>query len=264
MREIPTVIEMDRLLSERAKNSHYSLSREWLHGFVEAEGSFIGREGQSPFFEITQHASDCFLMLAIKRFIGGGRVDLKRRRDGRLLSVYTLAGKRSLVEKLLPLWQNSYASPKVLKSFQPWLGVHFPQEKIVTNGTQISGNWLAGFTDGDGSFHTVFRRQKDYRIGFQFQAVFDLAQKYDPLFADCTRKNVLLSSLKDQWFSDYSPIRRIEPSSKLRFALHQEIPHARRGDTIQRSSSQKGVDHLRLARATYLDEKVIPLFETYK
>ena len=207
---------------------------------MEAEGCFLGKEGQRPIFEITQHVSDCFLMLAIKRFIGGGQVGLNKRGDGRLLCVYTLSGRRMIAEKLLPLWQNAYAGPKILRDFQPWLALHFPQEKIVINGTEISGNWLAGFTDGDGSFHTVFRREKDYKIGFQFQAVFDLAQKYDPVLASCAEENVLLSSIKDHWFSNY-------PSC-----------------LAQRSPSQKGVDDLRIVRAAYLDERVIPLFETYK
>ena len=180
MTNIPTANQIHAILSERAKESHYSLSQQWLQGFVEAEGCFLGKEGQRPIFEITQHASDCFLMLAIKRLIGGGKVRLNKRRDGRLLCVYTLSGKRIIAEKLLPLWHNAYAGPKILRDFQPWLALHFPQEKIVINDTEISGNWLAGFTDGDGSFHTVFRRQKDYKIGFQFQAVFDLAQKNSP------------------------------------------------------------------------------------
>ena len=254
MTNIPTANQINAILSERAKDSHYSLSQQWLQGFVEAEGCFLGRGGQRPIFEITQHASDCFLMLAIKRFIGGGKVRLSKRRDGRLLCVYTLSGKRIIAEKLLPLWHNAYAAPKILRDFQPWLALHFPQEKIVINDTEISGNWLAGFTDGDGSFHTVFRRQEDYKIGFQFQAVFDLAQKNSPVLsapgdstlveststASCAKKNVLLSSIRDHWFSDY-------PSC-----------------IAQSSPSQKGVDHLRIVRAAYLDERVIPLFETYK
>lgn len=58
----------------------------------------------------------------------------------------------------------------------PWLRKHFPDFKFQSNNISISGEWLAGFTDGDGSFYAVLRKQGDYKSGYQFQAVFDLAQ----------------------------------------------------------------------------------------
>lgn len=42
--------------------------------------------------------------------------------------------------------------------------------------SKIDDQWLVGFTDGDGSFYPMFHKSKDYKCGYQVQAVFDLAQ----------------------------------------------------------------------------------------
>lgn len=51
---------------------------------------------------------------------------------------------------------------------------HFPDslccfsKKSREFSEKIFPDWLAGFADGDGSFYTTIRQQKDYPIGFQF------------------------------------------------------------------------------------------------
>ena len=87
------------------------------------------------------------------------------RDDGRSLAIYTLRGKSSCLDALLPLLRNPVLTNKSKRQLLPWLEEHFPDFKFQSNNLSISGEWLAGFTDGDGSFYTVLRKQRDYRSG---------------------------------------------------------------------------------------------------
>ena len=40
--------QLQGLLSSRGGLSHYSINRDWFLGFVEAEGSFIGKGQKAP------------------------------------------------------------------------------------------------------------------------------------------------------------------------------------------------------------------------
>ena len=80
--------------ASRTSLSHYKISREWFLGFIEAEGSFIGKNQSPPIFEITQHSSDLFLFYAIQKWIGAGTVNINTRKThNRKTVVYTLRGK---------------------------------------------------------------------------------------------------------------------------------------------------------------------------
>ena len=39
-----------------------------------------------------------------------------------------------------------------------------------------SKDWLKGFTDGEGSFYFTISKSKDYRVGYQVRAIFNLRQ----------------------------------------------------------------------------------------
>jgi len=39
------------------------------------------------------------------------------------------------------------------------------------------GNYLAGFTDGEGSFHVSFRKRKDFKIPWKISLCFNISQK---------------------------------------------------------------------------------------
>ena len=123
--------KLQDLLSLRDNRSHYSINRDWFLGFVEAEGSFIGKENSPPIFEITQHSSDLFLFYVIKEWIGVGTVKINKRADGRELVVYTIRGHDNLRDNLLPLFQESLPETrKIERSFVPWCKLHFPDIQI--------------------------------------------------------------------------------------------------------------------------------------
>ena len=170
---------MKELLTRRNNGCHYSLSRDWFLGFIEGEGTFLETREKTPFFQCTQHFSDYPLFCALREFIGAGSVHFAKRADGRRHVVYTLRGKRQLEEKMLPLLENPLVAGKFKSNVLAWLSTHWPDFRPgVHNQSEMpSGEWLSGFTDGDGSFHHILRPQQDYKCKLQFQALFDLAQK---------------------------------------------------------------------------------------
>lgn len=50
------------------------------------------------------------------------------------------------------------------------------QERLCTIPSVI-GHYLAGFTDGEGSFNISFRRRKDYHFSWKVSACFNISQK---------------------------------------------------------------------------------------
>lgn len=138
----------------------------------------MGRGKKPPIFEITQHSSDLTLFHALQRWLGAGTVRVSRRKDGRESVVYTLRGKDNLRKHLIPILECFLPDTEKFKnSFFLWCDDHFPNVKLGEKESNLSRDWLAGFTDKVGSFYTTIRKQDDYRIRFQFQVVFDLAQR---------------------------------------------------------------------------------------
>ena len=100
----------------------------------------------------------------------------------------------------------------------------------------ISPDWLAGFADGDGSFYTTIRRQDDYRIGFQFQSVFDLSQKERGISpGEKGARSLLLNHIASQYFSDWEKARI-------------------------KNVGADGMDRIRLVSAPYQRDQVLNLF----
>lgn len=65
---------LQRLLSSRKAISHYSISREWLLGFIEAKKSFIGKDTKPSIFGITQLSTDLPLFYAIQKYLGADSI----------------------------------------------------------------------------------------------------------------------------------------------------------------------------------------------
>ena len=220
-----------KMLDSRNKSCHYSINTDWFLGFLEAEGTFLGDGCTPPAFECSQHTSDYYMMSALKDWIGAGTLSINNPPGGNRTAVYTLRGRDALECKLAPLFKKAPLTPKIEKQFLPWCSRYFPNSLPALSSQKISGCWLAGFADGDGSFYTTIRNQDDYRIGFQFQAVFDLSQK-----AERGSRNSLLKLIHQQYFPDW------EKALIARVGLD-------------------GMDRLRLVSAPYLAQRCIPLFQ---
>ena len=176
--------EVKKLASLREKDNNYRITPEWFIGFFEAEGSFVTTTKKSPRIEISQHASDIFLLLSIKNFFGSGTVRFDIRKSP--CALYTISDKNVIAKNLLPLFDQFLFLQNKVQVYENWKSVHFPICKGSPLGTciekkmqkkDINPQWLCGFTDGDGSFHCILRKQKDYKCGQQATMVFDLSSK---------------------------------------------------------------------------------------
>ena len=68
----------------------------------------------------------------------------------------------------------------------------------ILNTRQIPsdlGNYLAGFTDGEGSFHVCFRKRKDFKIPWKISLSFNVSQK-DPVILSQFKKHLQCGSLR--------------------------------------------------------------------
>ena len=57
------------------------------------------------------------------------------------------------------------------------------------------GNYLAGFTDGEGSFHVTFRKREDFSIPWKVSLCFNVSQK-DPVILSQFKKHLQCGSLR--------------------------------------------------------------------
>lgn len=181
----------------RKSKHYYCCDVDWLRGFIEAEGSFTqNNKTNAPLFQITQLACEKPLMEAIKRRIGAGRLHLDTRSDGRQTWVYTLTNKKHINNKLLVICNKGFVFSRTMQRYNLWLQKHFPEKEMgllfaANNPGAYNLQWLHGFTEGDGSFHFVLRKQSDYRWGYQVQAVFDLSQKVSSQEWLCVARHIL-------------------------------------------------------------------------
>ena len=59
------------------------------------------------------------------------------------------------------------------------------------------GYYLAGFTDGEGSFHVSFRRREDYSIPWKISLCFNVSQK-DPVILALFKKHLQCGSIRER------------------------------------------------------------------
>jgi len=76
------------------------------------------------------------------------------------------------------------------------------------------GNYLAGFTDGEGSFHVSFRYRKDYKIPWKISLSFNVSQK-DQVILSQFKKHLKCGSLRERkndgvWYYEVNNFNAIQ------------------------------------------------------
>jgi len=59
------------------------------------------------------------------------------------------------------------------------------------------GNYLAGFTDGEGSFNVSFQKRHDFKLGWKVRLTFNISQK-DPVILSLFKKHLQCGSLRER------------------------------------------------------------------
>ena len=110
----------------RKNSDAFTLSDDWLRGFIEAESTFTqNNKTKQPLFQITQLGCEYTLMSAIKDKIGKGRIHNVVRKDGRHCVVYSLSNKSHISQHLLPLLRKGFVLSKARLRYHQWLQTHF-------------------------------------------------------------------------------------------------------------------------------------------
>ena len=76
------------------------------------------------------------------------------------------------------------------------------------------GNYLAGFADGEGSFHVLFRKREDYKIPWKISLAFNVSQK-DPVILSLFKKHLKCGSLRERkhdgvWYYEVTNFNAIQ------------------------------------------------------
>ncbi len=76
------------------------------------------------------------------------------------------------------------------------------------------GNYLAGFADGEGSFHVSFRKRTDYQIPWKISLSFNVSQK-DPVILSLFKKHLKCGSLRERkedgvWYYEVTNFNAIQ------------------------------------------------------
>jgi len=76
----------------------------------------------------------------------------------------------------------------------------FKEEVKIFNPKQIPsdlGNYLAGFTDGEGSFNVSFQKRSDFKLGWKVRLTFNISQK-DPVILSLFKKHLQCGRLQER------------------------------------------------------------------
>jgi hypothetical protein len=138
------------LLDDRTRTSYYEslISKDWLIGFIEAEGCFYGK-GRNTIFSVAQHLSDWHLLVALQTFLGGGKLVPRFEKDGRLGVELVINNREEIREVLIPFISNNLRTPKKLIQFNNLIGKYFDLPPTL-QCPKLTAEWVAGFVDGDG------------------------------------------------------------------------------------------------------------------
>jgi hypothetical protein len=76
------------------------------------------------------------------------------------------------------------------------------------------GNYLAGFTDGEGSFNVSFRKREDYRIPWKISLSFNISQK-DPVILSQFKKHLKCGTIRERkhdgvWYYEVTNFHAIQ------------------------------------------------------
>jgi len=140
----------------------------WLTGFIESDGSFPNEKDGTISFYISQSIKNLWLINYIHKSLGFGKVRVQPKEN---MCHFIIEDLPSLI-KLASLLNGRFCTQAKFNAFSIWLARL--NKKLVDTpiilkpiSTIMDYNWLAGFTEGDGSFFINFVSIPKMKIGVQ-------------------------------------------------------------------------------------------------
>jgi hypothetical protein len=142
----------------------------WFVGFIEADGSFPNEIDGTISFYISQSIKNLCLINNIHKFLGFGKVRIQTKEN---MCHFIIEDIPSLI-KLASLLNGRFRTQAKYNAFSIWLTCLNNKKLVKDNpiilkpiSTIMDNNWLAGFTEGDGSFFINFISIPKMKTGVQ-------------------------------------------------------------------------------------------------
>lgn len=139
----------------------------WLTGFIEGDGSFPASARGDLSFYISQSTHNIWVLVIIRAYLGFGKIRFQFSENMAHFVVEDQASLLALVQLLngrfhTRLKWNAFST--LVAGLNLKLGLNL---QILPRVTSLNYNWLAGFTDADGSFYVNFVASSKMLCGYQ-------------------------------------------------------------------------------------------------
>lgn len=168
---------------DESSETRHGLSNQWLNwvtGFIEADGSFPNVKKSSLSFYISQSTKNAPLIYAIKCWLGFGKVRLQHSEN---MVHYIIEDIPNLV-RLANLVNGRFRTEHKYEAYVKFVN-RLNEKNLVKNkiiikplNSKLDYNWLAGFTEGDGSFFINLGKTPKSKLGVQLALNISWTQKH--------------------------------------------------------------------------------------
>jgi hypothetical protein len=169
------------LRGEESSETKRGLSEQWLNwltGLIEADGSFPNEKDNTLSFYLSQSTKNAPLIYAIKYWLGFGKV---RWQHSEKIVHFVIEDIPSLTI-LAKLVNGRLRTEFKYEAYVKWINRLNKKGKnqviIEPLNPKLDFNWLAGFTEGDGSFFISLGNSPKSKLGVQVTLNISWAQKH--------------------------------------------------------------------------------------
>lgn len=172
----------NHFLDEASETTH-GLSNQWLNwltGLIEADGSFPNSKRGNLSFYISQYRLNAPLLYAIRYWLGFGKI---RWQHSENMVHYVIEDKPSLLI-LAKLVNGRFRTENKFEAYNIFvdnLNKKYKVKdlvKVQPLNVLMDYDWLAGFTEGDGSFFIGLGKSPKQKLGVQLTINISWTQKH--------------------------------------------------------------------------------------
>lgn len=171
---------------DEASETNNGLSNQWLNwltGFIEADGSFPDSKKNSLTFYISQSIINAPLLYAIRFWLGFGKIRWQHTLREENMVHYVIEDISSLLI-LANILNGRFRTEEKFEAYLKFVNRLNQKSKVKHHPVTIKPlnnfldyNWLAGFTEGDGSFFIGLGNTPKSKLGLQLTLNISWTQK---------------------------------------------------------------------------------------
>jgi hypothetical protein len=176
------------LKGEGSSETIRGLSEQWLNwltGLIEADGSFPNEKDKTLSFYISQSTKNAPLIYALNYWLGFGKVRWQHSEKMVNFVIEDIPNLTILANLINGRLRTEFKYEAYVKWIIRLNKMGFVQNSFLKNkviveplNPQIDWNWLAGFTEGDGSFFIGLGNSPKSKLGVEVTLNISWTQKY--------------------------------------------------------------------------------------